>query len=974
MKPLPRTILMVFCLIQITISSEAQLLKSLQDKVKEKAGNALTNGTAEEAIINLAVNSMQKAYAKKDSTSMSMALSSYDNTSFYSDRKASATALRYTSSLLAEINDYDYSQNSNALGINNPFGKNKKGQTSSYDNLTSDELQLLKQAETLNQTGELSYASRYFKYSETSFIGAILKLQGNPNLENSLLNAKVQSNLGMLYHAQGDFVAAEEQFGITKDVLVNVPNSEYQRAVTLNNESILLKDLGRFNESERRLKEAMEILDNSGRKASGAKAIMQNNLAILYQYLGRLDESIQILEGIIQNNEANWNQKSNTFQRININLALIYENAGMTEKAEVIYLNALKLKEKQARTKQPDYASILTNLSSLYLNTNQLDKNIGKALTVAEGIYRKEYGDVHPTVSSVLKIKGLLKIAKGNKSEGLNTLKENLDLVKQIYGENSTRVNESRILVAYAKWLNGDASGAATDFHQALDNNIQYIKEYFPAMSEVEKSKYWQTLQSDFQTYYAFVVDLNKPELTKHLIDYEVIVKGLLLSTSGKIRQQILASNNSKLIKKYEEWKSTKTLVAYYYSLSSEELSTQKINVDSLVRVSNQQEKWLSANSDVFSSSTQQSASFQDISNALQSDEVLVDVIKYFNPAERKDQYAAAVITSSNAQIVKLGDAEVLEDKAIKLYKNAIKFKQTESKSFYSYWNAIEAKMNTKKKIFLVKDGVYNQVSIGSLHDGSQYLAERYNISVLTNPGELLKVNHDAKRISSIFLMGSPAFDLKKYTALPGTEEEIKTIEGLATGKGVKVKSYLDANASEANFENSSEYNVLHVATHGFFVDKKTEKTKLSGQKISSGNALEALLRSGLVLADETSSSSNDLTQSDDGLATAFEIGSLDFPNTEIVVLSACETGLGEIHTGEGVYGLQRSFLVAGANSVIMSLWKVDDSATRDFMIEFYREWLNTGNKFDAFNKAKRATQAKYNDPYYWGAFVMIEG
>ncbi len=968
MKPLPLAFAAVMMQFVFINTTEAQLLKSLQDKVKEKATTALNSGAAEEAIINLAVNAVEKAYAKKDSTSMSMALSSYDNISFYADRKGAATVLKYTSNLLGEINDYDYSSGG-GLG----FNKNKD-QPSSYDNLSSDEIKLLKQAETLNQTGEISYASRYFKIAQSSFDEATLKLTTTDQLNYSLLNAKVQSNLGMLYHSLGDFDGAENQFSLVNELLRNIPNSDYQQAVALNNESILLKDLGRFNESEEKLKKAMSLMEGLSGNTSGAKAIMQNNLAILYQYLGRLEESIQILESVIENNEADWNEKSNTYQRVNINLALIYENAGLTEKAENIYLKALKLKEKQGRTRQPDYASILTNLSSLYLNTGQLDKSIGKALSTAESIYTKEYGEQHPTVSSVLKIKGLFHLAKGRNEEGLATLNRNLNIVKGIYGESNTMVNESRVLLAYAKWLNGDIDGATTDFNTALENNINYIQEYFPAMSEVEKSKYWQTLQADFQTYYAFVADQNKPDLTKKMLEYEVIVKGLLLSTSGKIRKQILQSNDRNLITRYEQWKATKTQLAYYFSLSEEEIKTQGINLDSIVNVSNQQEKWLSSNSDVFTNNAQQSVSFDQLASTLQANEALIDIVKFFNPSAGKDQYAAAIVTSGTVNMVKLGDADPLEDRAIKLYKNSIKFKQKESRSYESFWKAIDEKINTKQKVYLVKDGVYNQVSIGSLYNGTEYLAAKYDFSVLTNPGELLNVKHGAEKISSIFLMGSPAFDLKKYAPLPGTEEEIKKIEQLAGAKGVKVQTYLSDHASESNFEHSANYNVLHVATHGFFVNQAKEKHKLSGQKIASGGALEALLRSGLVLAQENEEGSTDLTQKDDGLATAYEIGSLDFPNTQIVVLSACETGLGEIQTGEGVYGLQRSFLVAGANSVIMSLWKVDDAATRDFMIAFYDEWLKSGNRFDAFNTAKRITQQKYNDPYYWGAFVMIEG
>jgi CHAT domain-containing protein len=221
--------------------------------------------------------------------------------------------------------------------------------------------------------------------------------------------------------------------------------------------------------------------------------------------------------------------------------------------------------------------------------------------------------------------------------------------------------------------------------------------------------------------------------------------------------------------------------------------------------------------------------------------------------------------------------------------------------------------------------------------------------------------------------------DRTGFIRLPGTY-----LEGEQIAAMLKVKPLLQQNALETRLKAQQSPRILHIATHGFFLPNQTYPLRGGalglGAMGGSGDSrfgrlshgLEnPLLRSGLALAGaNTWLKGNPLPEeAEDGILTAEDVSGLDLLATDLVVLSACETGLGEVLVGEGVFGLRRAFILAGAKTLMISLWQVSDQQTQELMVDFYQRLLNGTPRAEALREAQLAMKQKYPEPRYWGAF-----
>ncbi|MBK9190680.1 MAG: CHAT domain-containing protein [Crocinitomicaceae bacterium] len=312
--------------------------------------------------------------------------------------------------------------------------------------------------------------------------------------------------------------------------------------------------------------------------------------------------------------------------------------------------------------------------------------------------------------------------------------------------------------------------------------------------------------------------------------------------------------------------------------------------------------------------------------------------------------------------------------------------------------------MQDVKTVYYSPSGLLHKVSFAAIcKEQDVFLSDVYNFRQMGSTGNLaFEKNTQFGELENFLLMGGVKYQSEKenesektkevWSYLPGSLAETNTINTYLQKKKFGVNYFNGSNASEEIFkEKISSSSIVHIATHGFFFpdpEQLKEEMKTNSEQAedeikfrgttnyanwSFVNNKNPLMRSGIVLANANDVWQRDpLAEGEDGILTAQEVSNLDLRNTKLVVLSACETGLGDIKGSEGVFGLQRAFKMAGVKYLIMSLWQVPDKETSEFMILFYKNLIKEKDIPVAFQKTQKAIREKY-DPYYWGAFVLIE-
>ena len=755
-----------------------------------------------------------------------------------------------------------------------------------------------------------------------------------------------------------------------------------------------------------------------------------NNISVCNIGIGNYAEAILLLNEVAKGIEELLGKNNINYIQTKTNIIFYYISIGDYSGAINESFEVIKLTNETVGSETNQWTSILkNNLSFAYMNIGDYGNAKNTALSCAE-IMKSLYGETSEKLSAPYLNCALSSYFLGEVDECIEYFDKSLEILS------ANKLSETKryvgVLVAIAKLLIMENSPEAEPVYEEAitflksDNSLDIttLAEYYH--SKIIADCKIDTLSISFinkkleQLYLDNIVLIKESERNSYLMnvmaieyinnvilsigldnkhndelyDFVLKTKGIQLQTTNEINNTIVSSGNQKLI---DDWDKLKHIKQTLLRNDSKDLRKQ---ADELERSVLKLSKELSEYTQSFNTG------WEDVRNALKENDVAIEFISYINIKSLDTIYGAFLLRKEwNApKYIELCNSEqilkAISDNPSKLYSKDMSYKL-----YKNIWKPLEKYLNNNDNIYFSPSGIIHTISIESLYDDNDIMLEyKYNmyrtsttkhILVKQNPltyksatiygGLIYETDTSSINIKNTCTKDSILRSGWKY--LYGTKEESDEIAFILRQSNIKVDLYQDYKGSEFSFKNlsSTDVDIIHIATHGFFLNdenpyinyvlKEVIRNINDEQYVIYGKLNDPLYRSGLIMAGGNKFWQNKEkfnNNEEDGILTSTEISLLDFSNTDLVVLSACETALGNI-TLDGVWGLQRAFKKAGVNTIIMSLWEVDDDATSYFMVSFYKQLLDGSSKRDAFNTAKKLTREKYKDPYYWAAFIMLD-
>ena len=796
------------------------------------------------------------------------------------------------------------------------------------------------------------------------------------------------NNLALLYCHMGAYDKAEPLYRRSLAIYEKTLGSEHPyTAVSLNNLASLYYKMGAYDKAEPFFRRSLAIHEKVMGPEHPNTAVALNNLAELYRTMGAYDKAEPLCQRSLAIYEkAMGPEHPDTALALN-NLAVLYRTMGAYDKAEPLYQRSLAIREKALGLGHPDTAQSLNNLALLYYDMGAYDK-AEPLYQRSLAIHEKVMGPEHPNTALALNNLALLYAAQSRNGEAL-TLMERV---------------------------------------QEIDR--KHIEQILGFAAEAQQSQFLAIHEANLYGYLSFIQQRfpDNPKAMRNALDIWLARKGILLEAQKRIQDVLAGDDNTKAQEIFANLKRVRQELARlvlggpgeegsaYYQKRIVDLTSQKEVL----------EGQLSRLSQAFAQQRKtRIATTAAVASALPQGAVLIEMARIrdfdFKTGKRDaSRYLAFVLPAgkdSDISLIDFGEADNIDKKAA-AFKKSLGDSKTlpddlakQSNDLYTLIFApLTSCLGKSRQIFLSPDGSLNLIPFEVLRDDKgRYLIETHTFHYVSAGRDIAGYGMIQERGQKSLLLGDPDFDLAARTVsedgerpltrsrqmqgltfsrLPGTKQEVEAIAALM-GRST-CNTYTGKNARESVLMQRKSPRILHLATHGFFLsdqdwssmmDEKSRGITIKAREAPSGKKPVRIenpfLRSGLALAGANRSLAQDGMT--DGILTAEKILGLNLRGTDMVVLSACDTGMGDVKNGEGVYGLRRAFTQAGAKSLVMSLWEVPDRETKELMVSFYKN-LQSG-KMDraealrnAALKQRQTVKSRYgNDhPYYWGAFVFL--
>jgi CHAT domain-containing protein/Flp pilus assembly protein TadD len=834
----------------------------------------------------------------------------------------------------------------------------------------------------------------------------------HPNVATSL------NNLALLYDTQGLYSKAEPLYQRALGILEKTLGAEHPNvASSLNNLAELYRLQGLYSKAEALYQRALRIFEKALGPEHPNVASNLNNLAALYKDQGLYSKAESLYQRALSILEkALGAEHPNVSASLN-NLAGLYDTQGLYSKAEPLYQRALSIVEKALGPEHPNVATSLNNLAELYRVQGlyaQAEPLYRRALSILE----KALGAEHPNVATSLNNLALLYNSQGlyPKAEPLH--QRALSIREKVLGANHPDVAGSLSNLALLYNAQGNLTQTHELLNRAADIQERNLDLILSTGSESRRSAYIATLSGSTDIAISFNLKDAPASLPSAQLALSTLLrrKGRVLSSltdSLQTLQQNLNPADRALLDQLTDIRTQRATLTFQglgqltreqYQTTLTQLKTQEDDL----------ENQLARKSAQFRAEVQP-ITLESIQKQIPQNAALVEWVQYqpFNakatqqePKWAEPHYAAYILKANgDLQWVDLGKAEPIDQSVTQFRKalqsNTSNIKPIARKLDQQLMQPIRAKLGTTRQLLLSPDSQLNLIPFAALVDEkNQYLVQNYDITYLSSGRDLLKLQPTTtkqKRQAPV-IMADPDYqnpgatiaatqttenrssrDLDlAFGPLPGTQAEAKELQKLLP----KSKLLTQTQATENALKQVNSPEILHIATHGFFLETDLEAAPPSGTDRGGIDVVykpghsqkpqqtyeNPLLRSGLALAGANTRKSG----GEDGIFTALEAAGLNLWGTQLVVLSACETGLGDIANGEGVYGLRRAFVMAGSASQVLSLWKVDDEGTKDWMVAYYRRLLQKEGRGQALRQTQlqMLSSGSYQHPYYWAAFI----